>query len=326
MRLSVPGNLLLLGEYAVLEEGGLGLTLAADRRVRAEVRPSAALQIIGEWGSGSARWDAGAGETSGAAPSGPLFAAAVSAFQESRAAAAGVSPQDIPLPCVRISVDSTAFFRPDGGKAGLGGSAAVSVALACALLHACGEEEAARGPEAARLALRAHRAAQGGRGSGYDVMCSFHGGLGIFRGGAEPAWRPCAVSWRPAFALFAGPAPVSTPAAIRRYTEWKARAPAGAREFLRASNAALLSFTAARTAEEARDCLSACRDLGIRLGDEIGVEARIPAPAGIDPAWCKSIGAGNELGLLALPSSVRLPAAAGLTPMGQSAGGVAWEH
>jgi mevalonate kinase len=48
MRASVPANLLLLGEYAVLEEGGLGLAVAVDPRVRisaAPGRPGAGMEV-----------------------------------------------------------------------------------------------------------------------------------------------------------------------------------------------------------------------------------------------------------------------------------------
>jgi phosphomevalonate kinase len=183
----------------------------------------------------------------------------------------------------------------------------------------------ARGAEAAGLALRAHRSAQGGRGSGYDVLCSFHGGAGLFHGGREPSWQPCRLAWEPAFFLFPGPAPVSTPDAIDRYTRWKQRDPQSARDFLRASNAGIQRLLAAVTPAEAADAMTACRGLGIRVGEAIGVDAWISAPPGSDPSWCKAAGAGNELGILAVPRGSKPPAAPGLEPVVPSPEGVTWD-
>ena len=53
--LSAPANLLLLGEYAVLEEGGLGLALAVERRARITVEPSDGLEVLGRRPGGSFR-------------------------------------------------------------------------------------------------------------------------------------------------------------------------------------------------------------------------------------------------------------------------------
>src|SRR4030042_1902847 len=116
MRASVPANLLLLGEYAVLEEGGLGLAVAAEPRVRVrfERRPRAGL-------AGAARRGSGA-----------------------RGGRRGWALR----------------ARPEGAPP-----------APAAVLEA---------------ALAAHRRAQGGRGSGYDVLASFHGGAGLFAGGGRP--------------------------------------------------------------------------------------------------------------------------------------------
>jgi phosphomevalonate kinase len=70
-----------------------------------------------------------------------------------------------------IDIDSRAGF--DGGhKLGLGTSAAVCATLSGALLAWCGSRR-----DVFPIALDAHRAAQGGRGSGVDVAAACHGGL-----------------------------------------------------------------------------------------------------------------------------------------------------
>ena len=219
VRLTVPGNILLLGEYAVLEEGGLGLAMAVDIRVRVEASPAESLLIEALWSGSTLSW------TPGRPGESLLIDAVVDAVTWWLRRECGA----------RIRVDSTDFFSTDGRKSGLGSSAAVSVALVCGLLHAAGALSAARGLEARMLAMRAHRRAQGGRGSGYDIVTSFHGGTGLFRGGADPGWDPCALSGDPRVLIFAGPAPVSTADAVSCYGRWKERNPGAARDYLQES-------------------------------------------------------------------------------------------
>jgi phosphomevalonate kinase len=306
MRLSVPGNLLLLGEYAVLEEGGLGLAAAVDRRVRCAVQAGPGLSVRGSWPGGAVEWTADRPAAS------PLAGAAVEVVEQWFVDSGAGRPAWRSA----IALDSAPFFLPGGRKSGLGSSAAVVVALTCALLAAAGRADAVRDGTAFRLAVRAHRRAQGGAGSGYDVACSFHGGLGLFHGGAEPRWEPCRLSWTPSLLLFAGPAPVSTAPAVRRYAEWKRRSPTEAHAFLEASNRAVAAFVAAGTEAEACARLAECRDLGVSLGRSIGVPAEVPVPDGLDARWCKAVGAGNELGAC-------LRAAGGEPPSDR---GIAWEE
>lgn len=307
--LSVPGNLLLLGEYAVLEEGGLGLALAVEPRVRLAAQPArpaagqGGLRIEGAWGERVVRWSP---ERPGESP---LFRAVVEACRE-RLAALGVSA----LPAGRIVVDSSALVSwaggspkggsPKGGgraggarKSGLGSSAAAAVGLSFALFRLAGILAEALAEEALAAALEGHRRAQGGRGSGYDVYASAHGGLGLFTGGRRPRWEPRRLEWLPPLCLFRGPRCVSTASAVGRYEAWKRRDPAGAGRFLRRSNENLLAFLRSRSWEEARRHLQLGRELGIGLGEAIGVDARLEPPAGSAAGLVKALGAGNELGL-----------------------------
>ncbi|HTH13468.1 MAG TPA: hypothetical protein VMB23_03670, partial [Spirochaetia bacterium] len=56
-RLTVPGNLLLAGEYAVLEEGGLGAALAVEPRLTVTVFPTDRWELVGRWTGGGEQWD-----------------------------------------------------------------------------------------------------------------------------------------------------------------------------------------------------------------------------------------------------------------------------
>jgi len=306
VRLSVPGNILLLGEYAVLEEGGLGFAVAVDRRVRLSVRPAGGLSVRGSWPGGSFLWTRGD-------PGGSALVSAVVAAVD--ASAPGRRADDL-----EISIDSTELFDPSGRKTGLGSSAATAAGLTAALMAGFD----APGPVAdagAQVALRAHREAQGGRGSGYDVMCSWYGGVGSFTGGVFPAWTPAAMPGGFRIALFAGAGPVLTPQAVGLYAAWKRRDPAAALRFLEESNRRVRAFARAGTPEEAASCWASCRDLGIELGEAIGVSARIAVPRGLDGTLCKAIGAGSELGACLVAPGTKGP----LSAVAVATEGVRWE-
>ena len=326
MRLTVPGNLLLLGEYAVTEEEGLGLALAVDKRVDAEIRPSPVLIVEGRWAEQTVLWSA---ESPGGSP---LINGIVETWREQLySQGLCLLEADTPKlcgrrdPAARIVVDSSAFFT-GGRKSGFGSSAAVTVALTCALLHLSGFS----GPQllkcAARLALMAHRRIQGGRGSGYDVYASLYGGFGCLVGGAQPSWQAVQLPWLPPLYLFAGSAGVSTPNSLQHYERWKASNPTRWRGFLQRSNQAVRRFLKADSWSGARAAFSAAKELGVELGENIGVPATIESPAALSPQLYKAIGAGNELGIYVAETPPQRPSRerSGLEAVAVSPEGVRW--
>jgi mevalonate kinase len=266
--------------------------MAVEQRVRIDILPAEELSIEGVWPGGALSWTSRQPSTS------PLIAAVVDEVEKWLRDHGGGKV----FRGARILVDSSALFSSGGRKSGLGSSAAVTAGLVCALLDAAGCRPDPRDPALLALAVGAHRRAQGGAGSGYDVSCSFRGGMGVFHGGPVPVWEPCRLWEEPIVCLFPGPSPVSTSEAIRRYALWKDSNPGGARSFLEESNRNVLEFIRARTAAEAERHLRACRELGVNLGRAIAVSAEIETPRGFDAAWCKALGAGNELGACLLPA------------------------
>ena len=318
MKVSAPGNILILGEYAVLEKGGLGAAAAVDVRVHLESTPDSApgssLTVEAVMPGGSFTW------TRERPDDGPLISAIVAAVEKAAGERTG-----------RIRVDSSALFGPAGRKAGFGSSAAVSVVLCAALLAGANTDAntdaGADTSAVARAALTAHRSAQGGAGSGYDVYASANGGLGLFTGGVEPAWERRDSGSLPELYLFPGPQSVSTRSSIDLYMQWKKRNTGKALSFLEQSNRIVQSFLSARSPADGASFLRAGRDLGIELGDSIGVNARIPVPDGLDPDLCKSVGAGNELGLyFRVPSAPEPPPGAGIRRVSISERGLVWER
>lgn len=308
IRSSAPANLLLMGEYAVLEEGGLGIAVAPEVRARA-LRET--------------RDDPGDDRVTGRLPDGEVSWPGAGGFlgrlcEHLRATLGdGIG---------RVSIDTDGFYYPDGRKRGFGSSAAVAVVLSALWADALGAGEGAL----LQLSVEAHRVAQGGHGSGYDVAVSLFGGIGLFTGGGRPTFEPLALPWMPSLAVFSGARAVPTPGAVARYREWKRTHPAEARRFLLDSNQAVLRFARAGSIDEALERVELSRELGIQLGTWIGADARMEAPPALvgEDAVCKAVGAGNELGVAFLRDGERLadpPGASGFELVRIAAEGLRWE-
>ena len=311
--LSVPGNLLIAGEYAVLEEGGLGIAMAVEPRVEVRVHQESGFTVEGTWGDGRRTWTPESRPESDR----DLIAAVV----DEVAADADALPDG-----VRVEVDSRALYGGDGStrKSGLGSSAAVCVGLACALLEVQGIPRTEIPSAAFGVCLRAHRRAQGGRGSGYDVAASLYGGRGVFTGGAAPVWTPADLAWYGRGWLFPGPAAVATPGATRRYSKWKGDHPRDARDFLERSNFLVRRLCECTTWAEAGRIFAEITARGVRLGQHIGTPADITEPEDSAGALCKALGAGNEAGIAIVSPRDRRDAVLGATPVAVSEQGVLW--
>lgn len=315
-RLTVPGNLLLAGEYAVLEEGGLGAALAVEPRLTVTVTSQAEWEFRGFWGGGEERWHP---ESSGPVPFvGQLFLKALELLEDR-----GDERQrrwSHRTPSARIDLDSSPFFAADGRKRGFGSSAALAVGVTAALARLGGRDLGSAHP----LAVLAHRHAQGGSGSGYDVTVSWFGGFGLFVGGVRPQWVPASSAGVPALAVFSGPEAVRTPGAIGRYRQWKLGNPGA--EFLDASNAAVRRLTSTTDPRDFVAAWEACRTLGHDLGEKIGSSAALAPPKGLEPVpFVKALGAGNETGVAAFPGGLPTPLPEGFAALVPSSEGLRWE-
>ena len=303
--------MLLLGEYAVLWPGGLGVAASVRPRARVLVRAGGdALRIEGTDGIDRFAWPSRAG-----------------GLLEAVIRACGRTLGRAPGPAL-VTVDSSALTG--GGRTpGLGSSAAVAAALTCALL--AGPRGAPPLETVFRTALRAHRAAQGGRGSGYDVAASTYGGAGLFHGGEEPRFErlPAAATVPADLFLIFGDRPLATPPAIARYLAWARERPADCSRHRRVSDAIVRH--ALRTGGWA-EAVRAGRRVTRWLGEAIGVPVepaelrdRLDRAAAAGHAG-KPVGAGGELALcvpvpgmasepgIAVPGARRLSvSAAGVT-------------
>ena len=285
--LSVPGNLLMFGEYAVLEQGGLGLACAIAPHVQAYVQESRGFSVEGRIGARGFSWKPGDDRDPGE------LLSSVASFLETWLEVRGYDIRELGIHPV---IDSSEFVTESGEKRGFGSSAAATVALCAVVCEAAGIREPDTVLEAA---VGAHRSAQGGRGSAYDVAASFHGGIGLFRGGEEPEWEPVSLPWLPELSLLETGSPASSAQAVSRYTAWKMSHREEALEFLSRSNRLVSRLAREESWERARPLVEELAEHGIALGQSIGVPARVEgkgqAARAAKNGPCKAVGAGAEL-------------------------------
>lgn len=166
---SAPGKIIVTGEYAVLV-GAPALAVAIDRRVRCSIRDAAS----SGWTFTSHGFAPDSIHQRSILLEGPLLSRTDPAHlcqhvaRQIRLVGCNV---DALAENLHIDIDSRAGFDGDR-KLGIGTSAAVCAALCGALLERC-----ASTLDAFPVALAAHRAAQGGRGSGIDVAAACAGGV-----------------------------------------------------------------------------------------------------------------------------------------------------
>ena len=308
--MAAPGNVLLLGEYAVTEPGAPGIALGVLPEVRATCDAARPPRILGRMGARRFAWS----------PSGcdsPLLSALV---------------RECGAPAGTIEVDSSALSGPHG-KLGLGSSAAVAAVVATLLQNRDGPGGAAGEADRRRVfraALAAHRSAQGGRGSGYDVAASVCGGIVRFSGGDLPTvcrHRPPAL---PALYLVTGTKSLETPGAVARYEQWRRREPTQAAAFRSRSRDTVEQFAAATDGAECCAAIRAGGELLRWLGDRIGVAVEPPdLRARLDRlrarGWAaKPVGAGGELGGAAAPAVRAPPTAPYVMPLAVAEDGLRW--
>lgn len=192
---TVPGKLMIAGEYAVLRDDGAALAVAAGSLAEAtlhdpvDAAPADSAHRLHAFGRS---W--------------PLVAATdgLAAFATAALQAARAQWQAVPRHEIALQVHG----QVAGRKVGLGTSAAVTVAMLRAVARSAGQSP--RPAAVAALAREVHHRLQGDKGSGYDVTAIAHGGcIAYFRDPdrAVPQQWPAGLA---AAAFFSGePAPTA---------------------------------------------------------------------------------------------------------------------
>jgi mevalonate kinase len=267
--ISAPGKVFLAGEYAVLT-GHPAVVAAVNRRARGRF-------------------------VAHAEPSTPLVAEALRAVREHLAPLGIEPPAGAPL------IDSSALSDsgPRGDKLGIGSSAAAAAVAVGALLEAAGRDAEVDRFLTFTLADRAHRAAQGGRGSGGDVAAAVFGDVISFQrpGAAEPLIQPLGPVPGELVLFSAGP-PRATVEGIRGAEALAGRNPDRYHCLMREIGAAADGLVRAWQAGDRPAVVQAIRQSGLAL-DALARNAELPI-------WTEPVRAAaalaQELGGAAKPS------------------------
>ncbi len=252
VRATVPGKLVVLGEYAVLA-GAPALVLAVDRRCQADLGPSEDERCQLCIRAPELR------ETS--FPVGATSGVALVDLVTSALEAGG------PL-AWRAGIDSSGFFDGET-KLGIGSSAAVLTAWAAAWSVYAGRDRIE--PDAAGLErlIRLHRVLQGGSGSGLDVAASLYGGAISYRLSPESGpivgsvQLPNSVGFT---TVFTGRAAATTDF-VSVFDDWRVAQPAEADRQLQALERISADGCGAAREDDADEFLAAVAAYGQRLDD-----------------------------------------------------------
>jgi len=183
IEVKIPGKMILLGEYAVLE-GARALVMAVNRYVRVTVKERAAredFQIKSNISKTpfyfgidkSGKFQAHPSQTE-ASHNDMNFAC-----QSIQAICTRIVSKGVAISPFSLEIDTTQFYFDGSQKLGLGSSAAVivGIVLALAKYHHIDKEIFANEGDLFGFCLNTHKMAQGNRGSGIDVASSVFGGI-----------------------------------------------------------------------------------------------------------------------------------------------------
>ena len=309
VRASAPGKVVLLGEYAVLE-GAPALALAVDRRAKVRLRQRGDGQILiraPQIGVDNAKatldlqrrlhWDQDMDQR-------------LHLIEQIWSALAARGWLESLHGGFELEID-TAGFVFGASKLGLGSSAALSVALAAALLTAAGHEAHLQDRAVCLQDLvQMHRAWQGGQGSGIDIAASLQGGAIVYqlettgKPVAKPAsyWPPAGLCWQ---FIWSGHA-VSTGSQLRQLVQWRDAASAVYRQQMQvlgeAAQAAIkaLALSASKFLPAVADYAVALQAFSQVSGLEIysPSQRELALQAARIGAVFKPCGAGGDLGVV----------------------------
>jgi len=273
---AAPGKVFLAGEYGVLE-GGTSVVAAVNRVAVGEFIPEL---------------DAGS----------PLVAQAV------KTTLAALGEKGSALPAGSVWIDTGAFSASgeadEGGgvrKLGLGSSAATAACAVGAVMEMAGLPVAANRDLAFSLAESAHRAWQGGAGSGADVAAAVYGGVLQFTrpGGGTPVVRSIAGGLDTLqLVVFSSPTAISTTSQIRSMRAFAEREPARYDGMLAPVREAAERFVQSLAARHPRETIAALRAAGLAL-TSLGEAAAVPI---VTPPFARAAAIAAELGGGAKPS------------------------
>lgn len=269
-----PGKALLAGEYAVLVPGEPCLVAAVERRITASASPSDSWSVSAS--ASDSTWMEGE-------PIPPELSFAVATVEAAR--------RRWSLPPHRVNTDGA--FELGGRKIGLGGSAAVTSAVAVAL----GRAASASRDDVDALAHAVHHAVQGKRGSGADVAASLNGGILRYVQG-QPVARLTPHPDLRLLLAFSGSSAATAPR-VARFGDLKDREPDGVAAFVQQSRGTVDAMGDAIESgdiDALRDAVRSARGALERLSGMLGAPIETEALHRASDAAFAAGGAGKSSG------------------------------
>jgi phosphomevalonate kinase len=261
---AAPGKLMIAGEYSVLGPRGVALAVAVEPGVEAIAAPSPLWGI--ERADGVGLWREGE-------PPPRALSFARAALDASLAAlAARGRPAPSPHLLRTRSPAATGVRKP-----GLGGSASTVAAIASSVVGLAGLDPRHHLGLVLEAALDAHRSAQDGHGSGYDVATVVHGGLVAWAPGER---RATSLSWPEGLHLAAAYSGSSarTPLCLVRLRSRAASPEQGLIDLGRPVPPTIAAFAEARL-DAALDGVRECHRALARWDEAMGLDVVTPALA-----------------------------------------------
>ncbi len=262
-----PGKIFLVGEYAILEEGPAVLA-AVTRHAVAQYVPGMD----------------------------PMSNVVREAVQQARTEI-GEASSALPPGSVLVNTDD---FRQDDKKIGLGSSSATAVAAVGALFESAGIPVDKNRDRVYAIALRAHRTAQGGAGSGADVATAVHGG--IVKVERQPTGTPLVESLTAPpglhLVVFWTGQSVATTSMIEGVQKFARKDPSAYHQMIETLREAAERFVAELRAGSATGAVAAAGRYGRRLA-VLGAAASVPI---VTEAFNRASELAKELGGIAKPS------------------------
>jgi phosphomevalonate kinase len=321
MKIYVPGNLLLLGEYSITIPGGKGIATAVDTWVEIESELSDKLSVSCDFRKELYCWSEGSFLPDKLKLIGSVFNGV-----------SGHLKAPIPFP-LTISINSSHFYYADGRKKGYGSSAAVTVGLTFLLLYYAYSRIPDLATEVFPLSLAIHREYQDGRGSGYDIAASLFGGAGLFTGGVLPTWLPISAPWMELLYIIRGDEETSTKNALVHFNNFKECFPDQISKFLCDSNQTVEKITACQDVQSAKKIFKKGSALNRWIHEKIGIPSEGPMLKRFlqecRTKGCpgKPLGAGSEVAAVFLPKNHNFQETSNskIQPLTISSGGLRWE-
>ncbi|QMU99437.1 phosphomevalonate kinase [Borrelia sp. A-FGy1] len=288
IKFSVPGNLLLMGEYSILEEGGLGLSIAISERAYFTFKRS------NKWCFFSKKTKV---ENFNLIKNENDFVFKMFRYLKQKYF---VSLENFPCD---VYIDTSAFFLNNGIKKGFGSSAVVAVGIVFGIFLLFSNVNHFEKDKIFIYCLEAYRYAQGGLGSGYDIATSIFGGVLQFKGGNLPKYKLLDKIDFSEFYLMQGSKTVKTTSSIIKYNEHRAFLI----DFIKNMNIMMrkIVFKSSNSYSCFLSSLKEAKDLGIEIGEKIGIPADLPLDLAYLENECsliKALGAGNETFIVYRPN------------------------